>query len=108
MKAGIGRSGAKAISNGLASWCLRLQATRASLHHWSLRKTTKPGRDQRVRLTADRWIVAEADEPRDLGLTTEPRHLTLRIIAMALLGGGDGLMETEFAAQALQRLLIAQ
>jgi len=45
------------------------------------------------------WVAAEAGEPVECGVFAEPGKLAFGIVAMALLGGCDGLVACEFAAQ---------
>src|ERR1700757_4468471 len=53
-------------------------------------------------------IVAEPPEANPPRLSTEPCHLALGVIAVALLGGLNGLLATEFSAEDLARLFVAE
>ena len=44
-------------------------------------------------------VAAEAGEPVDGGVFAEPGELALGVVAMALRGGGDGLVAGDLAAQ---------
>ena len=52
--------------------------------------------------------VAEALDPMDIGLAAKPGELTLGVVAMALLGGGDGLGKGELAAEVGGGLAVAE
>ena len=53
-------------------------------------------------------IVPKPWQPVDVRLTTEPGHLSLGVVTVGLLRGGDGLLSTEFTAQVLQRLFVSK
>ena len=61
-----------------------------------------------MRLFADRGVVAETFHPGNVGLAAKPGHLALGVVAVSLLRGGDGLRHRQLAADALQRLLVAE
>ena len=44
-------------------------------------------------------VVAEVFDPMDIGIAAKPGELALGVVAVSLLGGGDGLGEPTFAAQ---------
>src|SRR5580698_8621814 len=52
--------------------------------------------------------IPETFQPRDLGLAAKPGHLTLGVIAMPLLGGGDCFFQRQLATKKLPRLPISQ
>src|SRR6266436_10014752 len=53
-------------------------------------------------------FVSEPLHPHHIRLATEPCQLSLRVVAMGLLGRGDGSFTSEFATQELRRLLVPQ
>src|SRR5438477_13095892 len=59
-------------------------------------------------LGLDIHIVAEAAQPMHGGLAPEPGHLALGVVAVSLLRRPDRQFAVNFAAEKLQRLLIAE
>ena len=53
-------------------------------------------------------IVSKPWQPVDVRLTTEPGHLSLGVVTVGLLRGGNGLFSTEFTAQVLQCLFVSK
>ena len=53
-------------------------------------------------------IIPKPWQPVNLLLTTEPGHLSLGVVTVYLLRGGNGLSSTEFTAQVLQGLFVSK
>src|SRR3984885_15376343 len=56
----------------------------------------------------DSLFVSETFQPLDVRLAAKPGHLPLGIVAVGLLGGGDGFVPIDFSAQELHCLTIPQ
>jgi len=56
----------------------------------------------------DGWVVAEPGQPMDIRLLAEPCDLALGIVTMRLLRRRERRLTIDFAAQKLERLLVAQ
>src|SRR5215469_9935793 len=55
-----------------------------------------------------RCTVAESCQPRDVRLAAKPGHLTLRVVAVGLLGSGDCGVTGETSSQQLNNLPVAE
>ena len=55
--------------------------------------------DELERLVCDVFVAAAAFEPVHVGFAAEPGELALGVVAVALLGLGDGLLAGEFVLQ---------
>ncbi len=53
-------------------------------------------------------LVTEGGEPVDVGFAAEPGELAFGVVAMALLGGGDGFFAGEFGGENLAGLAVAK
>ena|SRR5271155_2627077 len=53
-------------------------------------------------------IIAEAAQPVNFRFSAKPRHLALGVVAVRLLGSLKRPFASEFSAQELQRLLVAE
>jgi len=65
-------------------------------------------RDKVAGLLCNLPVAAEAGEPVECGIFAEPCELAFGVVAVALLGGGDGLVSGKFAAQESGGLGVAE
>jgi len=58
-------------------------------------------KDEALRLSTQRWIVAKTLQPANFGFAPEPGKLALGVVAVSLASGSDGLLQRERAIKIL-------
>src|SRR5215469_18610425 len=71
------------------------------------RRTPKTGHHS-LGLCLNIDLIAESGQPGDVGLVAKPCHLAFRVVAMGLLGGGDGGVAGKGSAKELNGLPVAE
>ena len=63
--------------------------------------------NQSYRALLDAGLIAETEQPMDVRLSAEPRHLPFRVISVRLLYPGDGALLPQISGEQLHGLLVS-